>query len=93
MGIGAGQIQLTADNYSSPNNRLTFNPSTRTLHSPNIDVTDITASGDLTVNSLTLEDSFQYNNIVLESTESIVSGREVTIATINIADYKDLFIG
>lgn len=58
------------------------------LHGP---TGEITAS-NIQTDDLIVDNSFQYNNIVLESTESIVSGSDIIIGEFPVDNYKALFI-
>jgi len=49
-------------------------------------------TGEITASSLTLSDSFQYNNVILESTESTISAGNTTLGEFPTASYKALHI-
>ena len=49
-------------------------------------------SGEITASSLTLDDSFQYNNVILESTESSISAGNTTLGEFPTASYKAIHV-
>lgn len=89
---------LTGSFYTTKGTKLgtsTFNTHILTgsvnIHG-NLDTSGNITTNDITASSLTLEDSFQYNNVILESTESAISAGNTTLGEFPTASYKSVHV-